>query len=133
VITAARCTEHPMTLGCEAALPSCRRQAVELEPPKVGFFTSHDAPISMEGVGVGIVVTPCPICGAWLRPDDCVDVTTLGDPETRYIPVRCPTPKCGKVCRTCRRDVGDVHGPHCWEHMRFKVESPHLVDWSDCR
>jgi hypothetical protein len=83
--------------------------------------------------GVGYITEPCPICGVLLGLENLAEVTTMGDSAPRYLPTYCPTPKCGKVCRTCRRDVGDVHGPHCWEHMKDKLENPHLVDRSDCR
>jgi hypothetical protein len=83
--------------------------------------------------GTQVLTVPCPVCGVFLAPEDCVEVTTFADAYPRYLPLRCPTPKCGQVCKTCRREPGDVHGPHCWEHMKHKVENPHLVDWSDCR
>lgn len=76
---------------------------------------------------------PCPLCGVNVDADDCLDITSFNDPEPRYLIRRCPTPGCGTTCRTCRREPGDVHGPHCWVHMRDKLDRPHIVDRSDCR
>lgn len=33
-----RCVVHPMGYGCEASLPSCRREFIRLEPPVAGYF-----------------------------------------------------------------------------------------------
>jgi hypothetical protein len=80
--------------------------------------------------------TCCPLCGAPRDFDGTwVEVTTYSDPEPEYLPGRvwCSTPKCGQVCKLCRREPGDVHGPDCGPLMFGKVERPHIVDASDCR
>lgn len=80
------------------------------------------------------LVHHCSICGVKV---DCdwLEITAFGDAMPSYAPGKyvCPTPRCGEVCRTCRREPGDVHGPHCWVHMRDKVERPHIVTLEDCR
>lgn len=79
----------------------------------------------------GASLVNCPRCGT--EADGVIEVTTFGDPVPQYLVTSCQTAKCGQICRTCRRDIGDVHGPHCWEHMVNKVERPHIVDRSDCQ
>lgn len=74
----------------------------------------------------------CPTCGVLLKPKHLAEVTRLGSRTPEYIPLRCPTPKCGEVCKICRRDIGDVHGPDCGPLMFSKIERPHIVDRSDC-
>lgn len=79
--------------------------------------------------------TCCPLCGAPREFDgDWVEITRLGSPEPEFLPGRvwCSTPRCGQVCKICRGEVGDVHGPDCGPLMFVKVEHPHLIDRSDC-
>ena len=77
---------------------------------------------------------PCSRCGAMVVVRSWVDVTELGDPEPRALPVLCSCPPdgCGTTCVSCHRTPGEVHGPHCWDRMRLKIENPHIVDRSDC-
>jgi len=77
----------------------------------------------------------CSICAAPVLTGEYAEVTMLSDPKPRYVPGRamCPTPRCGEVCKVCRREVGDVHGPDCGPLMFGKLERPHIVDASDCR
>lgn len=78
---------------------------------------------------------PCELCGASRDVRQWLDISRLGDPFPELMPVldRCPTEGCGTTCVVCRRPPGEVHGPHCWERMRLKVEDPHIVDESDCK
>ena len=78
---------------------------------------------------------PCGICGELLDVHEWIEMTTLGDVDLQWTPARatCPTPRCGEVCRICRRDVGDVHGPHCGPLMFAKLERPHIITREDCR
>ena len=79
---------------------------------------------------------PCSVCGEPQRVMEWVEVSTFGDRIPQLLPGRvapCPTPRCGEVCKVCRREVGDVHGPDCGPLMFAKVERPHIVDESDCR
>lgn len=77
---------------------------------------------------------PCPRCGAPVPILAEFDVTRLGDPERQTLLDlgSCPTEGCGTTCVTCHRTPGEVHGPHCWDRMRLKIENPHIVDRSDC-
>lgn len=79
----------------------------------------------------------CRICGAEREAPEQIDTTALGSAfsTTVYGPYRtpCPTPKCGEVCRICRRDPGDVHGPDCGPLMFTKLERPHIITEEDCR
>ncbi len=78
---------------------------------------------------------PCPRCAAPVPVVKEVEVTNLGSPVPQYLPAvlgACPTEGCGTTCVTCHRKPGEVHGPHCWERMRWKIEDPHIVDRSDC-
>jgi hypothetical protein len=84
----------------------------------------------------GVRTVPCDVCGMPRRVLDWAEITTLSDAVPRFVPTRCtpcPTPRCGEVCKVCRREVGDVHGPDCGPLMFAKVERPHIVDESDCR
>lgn len=80
------------------------------------------------------VTLPCDICGADMPVEEWLDVTSFGDRNPQYTPGRtvCPTPRCGEVCKICRGEIGDVHGPHCGELMFNKIEKPHIIDRSDC-
>lgn len=82
------------------------------------------------------VPPPCRLCGAEQHFDgQWLDVSRMGDSAPVVMPRRvwCSTPKCGRVCVICRRDIGDVHGPDCGPLMFTKLERPHIVDKSDCR
>jgi hypothetical protein len=80
-------------------------------------------------------IKTCEVCGADAHVIEAADVSTFGDSKPRQVPTRveCSTPRCGEVCKVCRRDPGDVHGPDCGDLMALKVERPHIVDRSDCR
>jgi hypothetical protein len=78
---------------------------------------------------------PCGRCAAPLEfSGDWIEITTFVDPEPAFVPGRhwCTTPRCGYVCKVCRGEIGDVHGPHCGELMLSKIERPHIIDRSDC-
>jgi hypothetical protein len=77
---------------------------------------------------------PCPRCGLPVPVLRRIDITELGDPQPRFLPVLgpCRTEGCGTTCVTCRRPPGEVHGPGCWDRMRDKLTDPHIVDKSDC-
>lgn len=90
---------------------------------------------AMARIGAAETV-PCGVCGKPQRVTDWVDVSTYGDAVPRLLPSHlepCPTPRCGEVCKVCRREPGDVHGPDCGPLMFAKLERPHIVDKSDCR
>lgn len=90
---------------------------------------------AMRSLGAAETVT-CGVCGRPQRVTDWAEVSTFGDAVPVLIPGRlesCPTPRCGEVCKVCRREPGDVHGPDCGPLMFGKVERPHIVDASDCR
>ncbi|WP_433078923.1 hypothetical protein ACQP1P_38715 [Dactylosporangium sp. CA-052675] len=79
----------------------------------------------------------CSICGAERDEPEQVDVSQLVSTFNTKVYGRyakpCPTPRCGEVCKICRREPGDVHGPDCGPLMAAKLERPHIVDESDCR
>jgi hypothetical protein len=82
-------------------------------------------------------IEPCPVCGADAKvTGPLLDVSSFGLLfDTRVYGRRtidCPTPRCGEVCKVCRREPGDVHGPHCGDLMATKLERSHIVDRSDC-
>jgi hypothetical protein len=82
------------------------------------------------------MVIPCGICCGDRLVLDYAEVTTMRDAETQYVPTRigrCPTPRCGEVCKLCRREPGDVHGPDCGPLMADKLDRPHIITKEDCR
>jgi hypothetical protein len=63
-------------------------------------------------------IEPCPVCGADAKvTGPLLDVSSFG--------LLFDT-------RVCRREPGDVHGPHCGDLMATKLERSHIVDRSDC-
>lgn len=92
----------------------------------------YDAELSDDGC---LWTQPCEVCGAAARVLEAAEVTSFGEADRRFVPTRieCSTPRCGEVCKVCRREPGDVHGPDCGDLMATKVERPHIVDRSDCR
>lgn len=79
----------------------------------------------------------CRICGAEREGPEQVDVRGLGSVFSTTVDGRyrtpCPTPRCGEVCKVCRREIGDVHGPDCGPLMATKLERPHIITVEDCR
>lgn len=77
----------------------------------------------------------CEVCDEPLTVEDWAEVTALGDRQPRFVPTRvsCPTPRCGEVCRTCRREPGDIHSGACSWAVLSKVADPCWVSIEDCR
>jgi hypothetical protein len=93
------------------------------------------ASVLVEVDGQTFLTYRCPICDAPILTGEYAEVTCLSDAKSRYVPGRatCPTPRCGEVCRICRREPGDVHGPDCGPLMFSKLERPHIITKEDCR
>lgn len=76
----------------------------------------------------------CERCGKPSRADWC-DTSTYGDPGPVLVKglEQCSDPKCGWVCRICRRDIGDVHAAECAPLVLDKLRDGAYVTREDCR
>jgi hypothetical protein len=80
------------------------------------------------------LVHHCPICGVEV---DCdwLEISAFGDAQPSFAPGKyvCPTPRCGQVCKVCRREVGDIHSGACSAIVLAKIDDPCRVSREDCR
>lgn len=78
---------------------------------------------------------PCAWCGSPLNVD-YVDVTALGGGtfETTRGRSQCSNPRCAPRCPTCKREVGDIHGPECGAIIAGKLGdvAPCTISRADC-